>query len=252
MQNTPPQPAGSFNAPPQPAKKGMSKGCIIAAIIVVVVLVVGGIILIAAGGAGYYWLRGVASNANVSRTGSRGSSSGTGSGASSSTGGADAPAPTAAQSAAVSGGQSARWDQQEISWTVPQRWTKSEVSSQSFMWRSPGSADAASLIVSVSPMSADFPVEASANAFYEGAQTRKNNGEVNEVRWLLLDGVRGVMFRESAPEDSDSPQRLQWMGYRDYKGQKQLVNIMLATRGKDFARHEDALYGILYSTEMSK
>ncbi|MCA1630509.1 MAG: hypothetical protein LC785_08830 [Acidobacteria bacterium] len=36
------------------------------------------------------------------------------------------------------------------------------------------------------------------------------------------------------------------------KGQKQLVNIMLASRGKDFARHEDALYGILYSTELSK
>jgi hypothetical protein len=42
------------------------------------------------------------------------------------------------------------------------------------------------------------------------------------------------------------------MGHRDYKGQKQLVNIMLASRGKDFARHEDALYGILYSTELSK
>jgi hypothetical protein len=42
------------------------------------------------------------------------------------------------------------------------------------------------------------------------------------------------------------------MGYRDYQGQKQLVNIMLASRGKDFARHEDALYGILYSTSLSK
>jgi hypothetical protein len=38
------------------------------------------------------------------------------------------------------------------------------------------------------------------------------------------------------------------MGFRDYKGQKQMLNIMLASRGKYFARHEDALYGILYST----
>jgi hypothetical protein len=250
MQNTPPQPAGSVGAPPQPAKKGMSKGCIIAVVIAAVVIVVGIIIVLAAGGAGYYWLRGQAANMNSSRTGSRGAPSGASSGAT--VGDAEPPQPTAAQSAAVAGGQSATWDQQEISWTVPQRWTKSEVSSQSFMWRSPGSSDAANLIVSVSPMAADFPTELSANAFYEQAQTRKNNGEVNEVRWLLLDGVKGVMFRESAPEDSDSPQRLQWMGYRDYKGQKQLVNIMLATRGKDFARHEDAMYGILYSTEMSK
>jgi hypothetical protein len=60
------------------------------------------------------------------------------------------------------------------------------------------------------------------------------------------------MFRESAPEDAESPQRLQWIGYRTYKGQKQMLNIMLASRGKDFARHEDALYGILYSTSWSK
>jgi hypothetical protein len=252
MQNTPPQPAGSFNAPPPPAKKGLSKGCI-AGIIVAVLLVVGFVILIAAGGAGYYWLRGQASNANVGRAGSRGASSGAGTSASSSAASeADAPQPTSAQSAAVAGGQSAAWEQQEISWTVPQRWAKNEASSQTFVWRSPGSWDAASLIVSVSPMSADFPAELSANAFYQQAQTRKGNGEVSEVRWLALDGVRGVMFRESAPEDADSPQRFQWMGYRDYKGQKQLVNIMLASRGKDFARHEDALYGILYSTALSK
>ena len=60
------------------------------------------------------------------------------------------------------------------------------------------------------------------------------------------------MFREAAPENSDSPQRLQWMGYRNYKGQLQLVNIMLASEGKYFARHEDAMYGILYSTKLSQ
>jgi hypothetical protein len=66
-----------------------------------------------------------------------------------------------------------------------------------------------------------------------------------------LGGLKGVMFRESSPEDDDSPQRLQWMGYRNYKGQLQLVNVMLATRGKDFARHEDTLYGVLYTTDFS-
>ncbi len=72
------------------------------------------------------------------------------------------------------------------------------------------------------------------------------------MRWLKLGGVKGVEFRESAPEDDDSPQRLQWMAYRNYKGQTQLVNIILAARGKDFARHEDALYGILYTTNFSQ
>ncbi|MDT7543639.1 MAG: hypothetical protein QOE33_3543 [Acidobacteriota bacterium] len=244
MQNVPTPPAGNFDAPP-PAKKGISKGCIIG-LVVAVVLVVGVIVLLLiTGTAGYYWLSKQAASANTS-IGQRGAASAGNNDA------ADAPQPTSAQTAAVAGGQSVTWDQQEISWTVPQRWTKQEVTSQQLFWRSPGGADAASLIVSISPMSADFPAEASANAFYEQAQTRKSNGEVDEVRWLNLNGERGVMFRESAPENSESPQRLQWIGYRTYKGQKQLLNIMLASRGKDFARHEDALYGILYSTSWSK
>jgi len=45
---------------------------------------------------------------------------------------------------------------------------------------------------------------------------------------------------------------MQWIGYRKYKGQVQPVNIMLASEGKYFAQHEDAMYGILYSTKMTK
>ncbi|MCA1613850.1 MAG: hypothetical protein LC800_06820 [Acidobacteria bacterium] len=245
MQNMPEQPAGSFGAQTPPAKKGLSKGCIIG-IIAAVVAVLLALLVVAASIGGLYWFGRQAANANAGPAGSRGTP-----GASADSG-ADAPGPTAAQTAAVAGGQTAAWEQQEISWTVPQRWGKHEVSSQTLLWRSPGSSDAASLIVNISPMNADFPAEVSLNAFYQQAQTRKSAGEVNEVRWLTLDGVRGVMFRESAPEDEDGPQRLQWMAYRKYKGQQQLVNVMLASRGKDFARHEDALYGVLYSTKLTK
>jgi hypothetical protein len=72
------------------------------------------------------------------------------------------------------------------------------------------------------------------------------------VRWLKLGNAKGVMFREASPEKPDDPQRLQWIGYRDYKGQKQYVTIMLASQGKYFAQHEDAMYGVLYSTEMGE
>jgi hypothetical protein len=244
--NTPPQPYAG--GPQPPAKKGMSKGCIFG-IVAAVVLAVGAVVLIAAGIGGYYLLGRDNSSPAV------GKKTGVGVGpVKSSTraaGGAEAPSPSEAQRVAVAGGQSATWAQQEISWTVPQRWGKHSESATSLLWRSPGSWDAANLIVSVSPMDASFPVEASINAFYEQAQTRKASGEVNEVRWLMLDGLKGVMFREAAPEGEDDPQRLQWMGYRNYKGQTQLVNIMLASRGKDFARHEDALYGVLYSTDFT-
>jgi hypothetical protein len=154
--------------------------------------------------------------------------------------------------AAVAGGQSAAWAQQEITWTVPQRWKQDSASSTSFNWSSPGSADRAFLLVNISPMSADFPVDFSNKATYDQAQTRKQQGEVSEVRWLKLDGVKGVMFREAAPEDSSGSQRLQWIGYRKYKGQTQYVNIMLASEGRYFTQHEDAMYGILYSTKLGQ
>ena len=240
---------GGYGAPPPAKKTGLSKGCIIA-IIAGVLLGIGGIILVAAAAGGMYWFNrqaGAVTNRN-SPGGTRSTTSPGGA----SDDGVQSPAPTSAQTAAVAGGQSASWEQQEMLWTVPQKWSKQAADSRSFHWRSPGSSDAASLIVSISPLGANFPVEMSLNAFYEGAQTRRQNGEVNEVRWLNLDGVKGVQFRESAPEDTGSPQRLQWMAYRNYKGQTQLINIMLATRGKDFARHEDALYGILYTTKFSR
>ena len=155
-----------------------------------------------------------------------------------------------AEQAAVAGGQTAEWGQQEISWTVPQKWKKFTAESQSFMWRSPGSWDAASLIVSVAPMSADFPTEISLQSYYDGFKRDKQ--KYSDVRWIKLGGVKGVMFREAAPEGPDDPQRLQWIGYRDYKGQKQYVTIMLASQGKYFAQHEDTMYGVLYSTEMGE
>lgn len=252
MQNFPNQPVppgGSFGVPPPPVKKpGLSKGCLFG-IIAAVVLVIGGVILLALGVGGFYFY-----NQSASTISNRNSPGGTktspsSSGASDSV---DSPAPTSGQASAIAGGQSATWSQQEISWTVPQKWGEHTADSRSFLWRSPGSFDAANLIVAISPMSADFPAEISLKAFYEGAQTRKQNGEVDEVRWLKLGGVKGIEFRESAPEDADSPQRLQWMAYRNYKGQLQLVNIILSARGKDFARHEDALKGILYSTKFSE
>lgn len=250
MQNQSTPPPTPFGAPQPPAKKGLSKGCLIG-IIAAVVVAVAGVVLFAAGIGGYLLYRS-SGTANVGTKTSVGvgpvktSSKVAGGGAA-----AETPNPTEAQRAAVAGGQTAEWAQQEISWTVPQRWSRQTADATSFLWRSPGSWDAANLIVSISPMDASFPVDASINAFYEQAQTRKANGEVNEVRWLMLDGIKGVMFRESAPQSDDNPQRLQWMAYRNYKGQVQLVNVMLASRGKDFARHEDALYGILYTTDFT-
>jgi hypothetical protein len=159
--------------------------------------------------------------------------------------------PTAAQMAALAGAQTINWDAQGMSWTVPPKWTKATDETKMLVWRSPGSWNAASLIVNISTMDEKFPTDMSLNAFYSQAKTRAKNGEVDEVKWLEIDGVKGVEFREANPEQPDDNRRLQWLAYRKHAGQVQMVKLMLATRGKEFSKHQDALYGILYSTKIT-
>jgi hypothetical protein len=156
----------------------------------------------------------------------------------------------AAQLAALAGGSEIKWAQQGMTFTVPAKWTESTNESKSFMWRSPGGGDAASLIVSISPMDDSFPMDVSIKASYDGAKTRAKNGEVDELKWVEIDGLKGVQFRESNPEKPDGIRRLQWLAYRKYAGQVQMINLMLATSGQAFEGHKDAMYGILYSTKI--
>ena len=163
---------------------------------------------------------------------------------------AEKATPTAAQTAALAGGQTATWDQQGMSWTVPPKWTETTNESKMLLWRSPGGSEAANLIVNISPMDESFPTEISIKAFYDGAKTRAKNGEVDEVKWLEIDGLKGLQFREANPEKADDFRRLQWMAYRKYNGQVQLVNLMLSSNGSGFAKHQDEMYGVLYSTKI--
>ncbi len=182
-----------------------------------------------------------------------GNSSSGGSGSSSSTSSdiaAEPGRPTSAQTAALAGGQEIKWDRQGMSWTVPPKWTQLENESKSFVWTSSG-GDAASLNVNISPMDESFPADDSIKATYDGAKTRAKNGEVDELKWVEIDGVKGVQFREANPEHPDGIRRLQWLAFRKYSGQLQMLNVMLSSEGKDFDRHKDAMYGILYSMKIA-
>lgn len=159
--------------------------------------------------------------------------------------------PTAEQTAALAGGQAVKWDKQGMSWTIPPNWTEETNESKIFVMRSPGGGNAASLIVNISPMDEAFPVDSSIQAFFDQAESRAKNGEVDEVKWVEIDGLKGVQFREATPEKPDGHRRLQWMAYRKYTGQVQLINLMLASEGKDFERHKNAMYGILYSSKIA-
>jgi len=71
------------------------------------------------------------------------------------------------------------------------------------------------------------------------------------LKWVEIDGLTGVQFREANPEKPDGIRRLQWLAYRKYLGQVQMINLMLSSEGKDFDRHKDAMYGILYSAKIT-
>lgn len=158
---------------------------------------------------------------------------------------------TAAQAAALAGGQTVSWDRQGISWSVPPKWTRISDDANNFTWHSSGSGDAANLIGTVSAGMADnFPTEISLKETYNGAKTRMKNGELDELRWLEIDGVKGVQFRESNPEKTDAIRRMQWIAFRKFAGQTQQVNITLSSSGKGFPNHEDEMYGVLFSMKL--
>ena len=161
----------------------------------------------------------------------------------------ETPTPTAAQIAALAGGKEVTWDKHGMSWTLPPSWKETTNETKNFGYSSPGNG--AHLIVSISPMDESFPTEASINAFYDGAKTRAKNGEVDELKWLEIDGLKGVQFRESNPEHADDSRRLQWLAYRKFAGQVQMINVMLASSGQEFPKNQDAMYGVLYSTKVT-
>jgi hypothetical protein len=156
------------------------------------------------------------------------------------------PNPTAAQTAAIANGQTVKWDQQGITWTLPANWKNETVRNETFSSGGGG----AFLSVNISVMDSSFPADISIKAMHDAAKSSQKNGKYDEVRWLALDGLRGVGFRESKPEMADDIRRLEWQAYRTYAGQTQLVTLILSTSGAGFPKHEDELYGILYSTKL--
>lgn len=156
---------------------------------------------------------------------------------------------TAEQAALLSNGKDIKWDEQGIEWRVPASWKKMSSAPKMLMW---SSSDGAFLIVNISPMDENFPADISLKANYEGTVTRKKNGEIETLRYAEIDGVKGVEFTESAMNGKDDPRRHQWIAFRKYAGQLQMLNVMLSTKGGNFEKHRDEFAAILYSMKLVK
>ena len=156
---------------------------------------------------------------------------------------------TPAQEQAIAGGDTINWDQQGINWTVPRGWKKTDVSKLQFNYASP---DNAFLLVSISEMSDDFPMDISLKAYYDQAMQQLKQGHYESVRMLNIDGIDGVEFVEAPPEQKDGIRRHQWIAYRSYLGQKQQLNVMTSTSQSKFDKHKDEFAAIMYSMKATK
>ncbi|CAN5602440.1 hypothetical protein BH10ACI3_BH10ACI3_09530 [soil metagenome] len=153
------------------------------------------------------------------------------------------------QQAIVDGGTETRWDDQGVSWVLPKSWSKMDVKKEAFNYKSP---DNAFLLVNISVMPDNFPMDISLKAYYDQAMQQLKNGKYESVRMVTIDGIKGVEFTEAPPEGKDDPRRHQWIAYRQYLGQSQQLNVMTSTKGSNFAKHIDDFQAILYSMKVIK
>lgn len=154
-----------------------------------------------------------------------------------------------AQQKIADAGVEIKWDDQGMTWKLPASWKKMSVTRDSLNY---GSPDNAFLIASVSVMSDSFPSDISLKATYESALEMLKQGKYEKVRYLEIDGVKGVEWWETMPEDKDGPRRHQWIAFRNFQGQNQQLNIMLSTKGSNFEGHRDDFPAVMYSMKIPK
>lgn len=162
---------------------------------------------------------------------------------------ADKPTMTAKQQEIADAGKEIKWDEQGITWRLPASWKKTQSLKESLNYSSP---DNAFLIASISVMPDNFPSESSINATYESALEQLKQGKYEAVRWLEIDGVKGVEWIEAMPEDKSGARRHQWIAFRRYLGQNQQLNIMFSTAGSKFDAHRDEFAVAMYSMKIPK
>lgn len=183
------------------------------------------------------------SGSTTSNSGSSNSGSTTGSGPA-----AEKPSLTASQQSIQDASTEVKWNEQNISFKLPSGWPKMDVKKESFNYGSPANGF---LIASISVMPDSFPSESSIQATYDSALEQLKQGNYEKVRWLEIDGVKGVEWTEALKE-KDGIRRHQWIAFRRYQGQNQQLNIIISTEGPKFDKQKDTFASIMYSMKIAK
>jgi hypothetical protein len=161
---------------------------------------------------------------------------------------AEKPSLTASQQSIQDSSSEVKWDEQNISFKLPSGWPKMDVKKESFNYGSPANGF---LIASISVMPDSFPADVSIKATYDSALEQLKQGNYEKVRWLEIDGVKGVEWTEALKE-KDGIRRHQWIAFRRYQGQNQQLNVMVSTNGEKFDKQKDTYAAIMYSMKIAK
>lgn len=161
---------------------------------------------------------------------------------------AEKPSLTASQRSIQDSSSEVKWDDQNISFKSPSGWPKMDVKKESFNYGSPANGF---LIASISVMPDSFPSDSSIKATYDSALEQLKQGNYENVRWLEIDGVKGVEWTEALKE-KDGIRRHQWIAFRRYQGQNQQLNIIISTNGEKFDKQKDTFASIMYSMKIAK
>jgi hypothetical protein len=129
-------------------------------------------------------------------------------------------------------GQTVRWEEQGITFTVPRDWRKDDSVSQQagieneslisgLVWKSPRNQR---IDLTIDTGETDFPVppEEMLEADYEHD---KSNAQVKDLRYEELGGVKGLYYR--TPTGDETEINASWLTYRHYKGKAQLIGVRL-------------------------
>ena len=118
------------------------------------------------------------------------------------------------------------WEEQGIVLETPKGMAENEyVSKNSFQYGSPAKGF---LIGSISSLGDNFPTDVSLKSYYDQSVQKAKDGDYEKVQYTQISGIKGVEFVESKKEDSGDPRRYQWIGYRKYNDQTQMLNIMVS------------------------
>ncbi len=148
-----------------------------------------------------------------------------------------------------SGGRTITWVEQNISVTVPAGWRKGETwdeSSRSFRLKG---AENASLSVGLGyETDAVFSPENELARVFENMKVGQKEGRYEEVRYLEIDGVKGLLSRSV----DKGEQTISWIAFRKRGTKLQYVQVFLSTSGPSFNRQPDELYNILSSIKLNQ